>query len=77
MYKVKFISTGTIFNLVGFNGDKIIIKFNNDLSLGTVPKTGYELLGDKTWKEVEEEIKPYIIKGKRTGRILGKEKKDG
>ena len=76
MYKVKFKSTGTIYDLIAFNGDKIVIQFNNGLSVGTVPKAGYELLGDKTFEEIEEEIKPYIIKGKVTGRISGKENKN-
>lgn len=74
MYKVKFISTGAVYDLIAFNGNKIVIRFNHGQSIGTVPKAGYELLGDKTYEEIEEEIKPYIIKGTSTGRISGKEK---
>ena len=40
-HKVKFLATGDIFELIGFVNDKIIIRFNNGQSVGTVPKTGY------------------------------------
>lgn len=57
MYKVKFISTGAIYDLVGFNGDRIIIRFNNGQSIGTVGKTGYELLEKElNWNQIKEHL---------------------
>jgi len=67
MYKVRYIATGEVFDLEGFNGDKIIIRFNNDQSVGTVPKTGYILLGkdksmtfEKLQSQFEKEIKNVL-----------------
>lgn len=56
MYKVKFLASGDVFDLIGFKGNKIIIRFNNNQSVGTIPKTGYQLLGNKTWEELKKEI---------------------
>lgn len=44
MYKVKFTSTGNVYDLEGFNGSKIIIRFNGGASVGTVERRGYEPL---------------------------------
>ena len=55
MYQVRYILTSQVYDLIGFNGDKIIIRFNNGQSVGTVPTTGYLLLEkEMDWKQVKE-----------------------
>jgi len=63
MYKVKFIATGKIHKLEGFVNNKIIVRFNNDLSVGTVPKTGYEPVGFSSWEELEKNFNKLKVKG--------------
>ena len=56
MYKVKFINSGHEAELIGFVNNKIIIRFNDSRSIGTVGKIGYVPVGKKTFKEIEEEM---------------------
>ena len=65
--KVRFISTGNIFELIGFINNKIIITFNNGQSIGTVPKEGYEPIGKYKGLDWEELEKQYSGYSKRIG----------
>lgn len=52
MDKVRFY-TGNEAELIGFVNGKIIIRFNNGQSIGTVPKEGWTPV-KTTWEELEK-----------------------